>query len=87
MNRTSTRLALLSSFLLLAGCATSASSHRPIALGALGPAAQPAIGQAAGFRLGAGDALGEQIFTRYVAYVRANRGEHYATGQSPTLDD
>ena len=71
--------------------ATGVSGEPTVSLGELGPAASP-WGEASAlanvdadpwatenvYFLGAGDELGRQVFTRYVASIRAS--EYYATG-------
>ena len=37
--------------------------------------------------LGAGDELGEAVFTIYVAWLRENGGPRYATGTDPRPED
>ena len=86
MNRTHRiGLSLSVAALLLAGCQAQpvAVTHSDdvVALGGVGPGwtEQPAFD--GGFRLGAGDALGREIFAFYVASLRGE--EFYATGESP----
>ena len=74
----------------MAGCqATPVEAHdQTIALALLGPAEEQAVAadeQAARptFRLGAGDALGQDLFVVYVASIMAEHGPVYATGEDP----
>jgi hypothetical protein len=63
----------------LAGCMTPAELSPDFALAAFG---RPALDDVPGrYRLGAGDALGEEIFVTYVASLGL-RDEIYATGRS-----
>ncbi len=79
-------LGLVSSALGLAGCSATGgpvAGHAPgvvggVALGALGPSASDPAKDGV-FFLGAGDALGQEIFTYYVASLRLR--ERYATGE------
>lgn len=86
MNRTRTiGLMLGAATLLLAGCQSqplaTAETDDAVALGMVGPGAVESPAFDGFFRLGAGDALGQEIFAFYVASLRAE--EFYATGASP----
>jgi hypothetical protein len=82
-----TVLSILGAALALAGCSTP-SANAPVdgtahalcadtvAYGDLGPVSS---GRGV-FYFGAGDALGEEVFACYVAYIRSD--EYYATGES-----
>lgn len=75
---------VLTAALLVTGCsATQGASiiDDTVALAILGPDQSPDHTQRSEFHLGAGDALGRDIFFNYVAFVRANpsRRPHYAT--------
>ncbi len=84
-------LCLVASALGLAGCnatGESVAARAPgdvggVALAALGPSASGPAGDGV-FFLGAGDALGQEIFTYYVATLRLD--ELYATGEGAFLD-
>ncbi|MDY7109457.1 MAG: hypothetical protein SYC29_12545 [Planctomycetota bacterium] len=85
MKRTCTIGLIFGAALLsLVGCqspsAVAAEMNDSLALGVLGPAlSEPAPVVYDGvFRLGAGDALGEEVFAYYVASLRAE--QFYATG-------
>jgi hypothetical protein len=88
MKRTCTiGLILGAAMLPLAGCQTPSvavteETDEAFALGMVGPTAleQPAFDGL--FRLGAGDALGQEIFAYYVASLRAE--QIYATGAAPS---
>ena len=64
----------------LTGCGTSSSvrgeSAPPVSFAAMGPVAS--AGSSDTYFFGAGDALGQQIFTVYVASLESD--QHYATG-------
>ena len=70
--------------LALAGCSSpQEASHvdaAPIALAEFAPVAEAPATSPAFSPLGAGDALGQEVFRYYVACLRAH--EHYATGDS-----
>ena len=87
MKRLITTVALTASATLV-GCSNTQSANTAapctlctqstvVAYGDLGPADASADGT---FYLGAGDALGQEIFTYYVASLRAQ--EYYATGEN-----
>ena len=63
----------------LAGCTTQPSTTSPLSLGAMPePTRSPSADV---YFFGAGDALGQEVFTTYVASIRAF-DEFYATGES-----
>ncbi|MBT8486762.1 MAG: hypothetical protein KJO43_14370, partial [Phycisphaerae bacterium] len=77
--------------LALAGCSSTATSERgvdhSVAWGELGPPAHAAP-QSDVFYLGAGDALGQEIFATYVASLRSTEGgDYYATGASDFMPE
>lgn len=63
----------------LTGCSTQSTTSTPVALGAL-PAATRSPSSDTYF-FGAGDALGQEVFTTYVASIREAE-EFYAIGES-----
>ncbi len=70
-----------------AGCAarpTLSVANDEVYLAELGPSIMVDLPQAQTFRLGAGDALGQGIFTQYVIAVRAGQPEapRYAAGEA-----
>ena len=84
-------LGLVASALGLAGCNATGKSVAAGAPGDVGGVALAALGPSASgpardsvFFLGAGDALGQEIFTYYVATLRLD--ELYATGEGAFLD-
>ncbi len=81
MARTSTIWSGLAATLLaIGGCATqqtAVSDQNGLALGTVGGATP----DHETYHLGAGDALGQEIFTYYVACLRASE-EYYATGEN-----
>jgi hypothetical protein len=75
-------LVLLGGSCLLGGCSaqpTACSSCDDVAIGALGPSVTARASNNDIFFLGAGDALGREVFTYYVATLRAEE-QFYATG-------
>ena len=75
---------VLTMALFIAGCSTTQGANiidDTIALAILGPVQSQVQTQQSTFHLGAGDALGRDIFVNYVTYVRANPSQrpHYAT--------
>ncbi len=85
-------LCLVASALGLAGCNATGESFVARAPGDVGGIPLAAFGPLASdpardgvFFLGAGDALGQEIFTYYVATLRLD--ELYATGEGAFLDD
>ena len=76
---------VLTATLLITGCSITTEGASiiddTVALAILGPDQSRDHTQRSEFYLGAGDALGRDIFFNYVAYVRANpsRRPHYAT--------
>ena len=75
-------LSSLVSALALAGCSapqeTTGAEGASFAMGQFSPGPMNAPATRAVFPLGAGDALGREIFTYYVACLNAY--DHYATG-------
>ena len=71
----------------LAGCHAAPVTERDavLALGVLGPQASDPTGAGKPFYFGAGDALGYEIFTYYVASLRTS-DEFYATGAEQRPD-
>lgn len=85
-------LGLVASAVGLAGCSATGESVATRAPGVVGGVALAALGPSASgpardgvFFLGAGDALGQEIFTYYVATLRLE--ELYATGEGAFLED
>ena len=75
---------VLTAALLITGCSTTQGAgiiDDTVALAILGPDESRDPTQRSEFYLGAGDALGRDIFYNYVAFVRANPSwrPHYAT--------
>ncbi len=75
---------VLTAALLITGCSTTQGASiidDTVALATLGPDQSRDHAQRSEFHLGAGDALGRDIFYNYVAFVRANPSwrPHYAT--------
>ena len=75
---------VLTAAMLITGCSSTQGASiidDTVALAMLGPDQSPDHIQRSEFYLGAGDALGRDIFFNYVAFVRANpsRRPHYAT--------
>ena len=74
---------VLTAALLITGCSTTQGANiidDTVAMALLGPDQSRDNTQRTEFYLGAGDALGRDIFFNYVAYVRANPSKrpHYA---------
>ena len=74
---------VLTAALLITGCSTTQGANiidDTVAMAILGPDQSRDNTQRTEFYLGAGDALGRDIFFNYVAYVRANPSKrpHYA---------
>ncbi len=77
-------MVVLTAALSITGCTTTEGASiidDTVALAILGPDQSRDHTQRSEFYLGAGDALGRDIFFNYVAFVRANpsRRPHYAT--------
>lgn len=75
---------VLTAAALITGCSTTQGASiidDTVALAMLGPDQSRNHTERSEFHLGAGDALGRDIFFNYVAFVRANpsRRPHYAT--------
>jgi len=75
---------VLTAAMLITGCSTTQGARiidETVALALLGPDQSRDHIQRSEFYLGAGDALGRDIFFNYVAFVRANPSKrpHYAT--------
>jgi hypothetical protein len=77
--------------IVVGGCASTQQDSRvfvmpsssTVALTTLEPVHGPSTGQQIrSFRLGAGDALGEQIYANYAVLARANAGWQYASGST-----
>jgi hypothetical protein len=70
--------------LALTGCSASrtAETRTVIAPGAYGPVTPHRMNGSDVFFLGAGDALGQDVFTQYVASLGIDLDQYYATGQS-----
>ena len=73
--------------LALVGCSstpdyTVAEDEDMISMGLLGPAEAPTDLAAGEFHLGAGDELGQAVYTYYVAYLGADRQRRFATVES-----
>lgn len=69
---------------LLAGCSSSpmaSGPQQPLALTQFSAQAQPEYSGTGVVHLGAGDELGREIYTNYLAYLRTDDGEYYATGE------
>ena len=83
-NTLALELLVLTAALLITGCSTTQGASiidDSVAMGILGPdESRDNTQQRSKFYLGAGDALGRDIFSNYVAYVRANPSKrpHYA---------
>ena len=76
MNRTVFASVCVAS-VVLAGCSTSPQVHpQPVTPVSIGPVAR--LGSEGPYFFGAGDELGRQIFTVYVASLRSD--QHFATG-------
>ena len=78
------KMLVLTTALLITGCSTTQGASiidDHVAMAMLGNDQSRDNTQRSVFYLGAGDALGRDIFVNYVAYVRANpsRRPHYAT--------
>ncbi|MCH8824615.1 MAG: hypothetical protein IH984_14030 [Planctomycetes bacterium] len=74
---------VLTAAMLITGCSTTQGANiidDSVAMGILSPDQSRDNTQRSKFYLGAGDALGRDIFFNYVAYVRANPSKrpHYA---------
>ena len=74
---------VLTAAMLITGCSTTQGANiinDSVAMGILGPDQSRDNTHRSKFYLGAGDALGRDIFFNYVAYVRANPSKrpHYA---------
>lgn len=75
---------VLTAAVLITGCSSTQGASiidDTVALAMLGPDQSRDHTERSEFHLGAGDALGRDIFFNYVAFVRANpsRRPHYAT--------
>jgi hypothetical protein len=83
-------LILVSGLCTIAGCNSQRTANAPaasVAIGSLGPDVTARASNNDIFFLGAGDALGREVFTYYVATLRAEE-QFYATGADdrPTQD-
>ena len=84
MNRRTLGLLTAIVALPLVGCSTAPQTTRePVALAAMSPEPSRQASPDT-FFFGAGDELGQEIFVRYVASIRAN--EFYATGSGDFMD-
>ena len=77
------KMMVLTAALFITGCSNTQGANiidDSVAMGILGPDQSRDNTQQSKFYLGAGDALGRDIFSNYVAYVRANPSKrpHYA---------
>lgn len=74
---------VLTAAMFITGCSTTQGAYiidDTVAMGILGPDQSSDNTKQSKFYLGAGDALGHDIFFNYVAYVRSNPSKrpHYA---------
>jgi hypothetical protein len=82
-------LILVGGACVLTGCSTSRTASARsdnVAIGAMGPAVTARASNNDIFFLGAGDALGLEVFTYYVATLRAEE-QFYATGEDERPDE
>ncbi len=90
MKRTTNLLGLSLVAACFAGCTSGTrvcTGTDMVYLAELGPAVvidAPAQTTPVGFRLGAGDALGEQLFARYVKVVQAGQRSATRSAHAPT---